>query len=121
MKSEFRFYKLTQVAQKVLELSQHHGTIFIFVIQFAEFNVVMVIARVFWFLDGLLNKGDYFVKLGIFLFKVVHLSILDTDLLGDVETKSIEDIHEVVHVQYTFAIPIIDVADLFDGISILKL
>merc|ERR1711956_19175 len=109
---------ISQVGQKVLELSQHHGAIFILVIQFAELNVVMVITRVLWFLDSFLNKFDYLVELGVFLFVVVHLSKLDADLLGDVETKGIEDVHEVVHVQFTFAIPIIDVADLFNRISI---
>ena len=46
-------------------------------------------------------------------------SLVTLYLLGDVHAKSIEDIHEVVHVEYAFAIPIVDVADLKNSIGIL--
>lgn len=42
---------LTQVGQDVFELSQHHGTILVFVVQFAQLGVVMVVARALWGLD----------------------------------------------------------------------
>merc|ERR1719400_1057711 len=37
--------------QESLELSQHHGSILVFVVQFAQLNVVKVVSSVFGLLD----------------------------------------------------------------------
>ena len=110
---------LTKIAQDIFELSHHHGTIIIFVVQFAQLHVVMVVSRVFWLLDGLVHKADDLIELAEFLVDIIGLTELDSNFLGDVHAKSIEDIHEVVHIKYTFAIPVIDFTDFSSSSSIL--
>jgi hypothetical protein len=46
------------------------------------------------------------------------LSQRHADLLGDVVSKSVDDVSEEVHVQDSFAIPIVDVADLLNSCSV---
>merc|ERR1711992_392030 len=89
---------ITHERQESFKLSQHHGSILIFVVQFAQLNVVMVVSSVFWLLDCLLDKGYNLVELAEFLLNIVSLTVLDGGLLGEVHAKSIEDVHEVVHV-----------------------
>ena len=43
------------------------------------------------------------------------LAKTDADLLGDVQAEGVDDVTEEVHVKDTFAIPIVDVADLLDS------
>ena len=43
------------------------------------------------------------------------LAQADADLLGDVVAQGVDDVSEEVHVQDTFAIPIVDVADLLNS------
>jgi len=109
---------ITHKRQEGFELSQHHGSIFIFVIQFAQLNVVMIVSSVFWLLDSLLDKGYNLIKLAEFLLNIVSLSKFDSGLLGQVHAKSIEDVHEVVHVKFALAMPIVDIADPSNFISI---
>merc|ERR1719362_2022879 len=45
---------ITHKSQEGLELSQHHGSVLIFVVQFAQLNVVVVVSGVF----GLLSCDD---------------------------------------------------------------
>merc|ERR1712110_1395161 len=104
--------------QESFKLSQHHGSIFIFVVQFAQLNVVMVVTSVVWLLDGLLDKGYNLVKLAVFLLNIVGLSVFDSGLLGEVHAKGIEDVHEIVHVKFALAMPIVDIADPFNFSSI---
>ena len=111
--------KLTHKSQESLELSQHHGSILIFVVQFAQLNVVVVVSGVFGLLDGCLDKFDNFVEFHEFLFNIVSLTELDASLLGQVHAHGVEDVHEVEHVNLTFAIPIVDVADPQDFFGIL--
>ena len=79
----------------------------------------MVVSSVFWLSDNFLGKGDNLVEWEEFLLNIVSLAIFDANLLGEVHTHGIEDIHEVVHVKDTLAMPIIDVADPLDFISVL--
>merc|ERR1712020_828676 len=109
---------VTHKRQEGFELSQHHGAIFVFVVQFAQLNVVMVVTSVFWLLDSLLDKRDNLIKLAEFLLNIISLSVFHGGFLGEVHTKSIEDVHEVVHVKLALAMPIIDIADPFDFSSI---
>ena len=112
---------LTHKRQESLKFGQHHGSIFIFVVQFAQLNVVMVVTSVFWLLDGLLDKGYNLIEFAEFLLNIVSLAVFDANLLGEVHAHGVEDIHEVVHVKNTLAMPIIDVADPLNFISILIL
>jgi len=102
---------ITHKRQESFELSQHHGSVLVFVVQFAQLNVVMVVSSVFWLLDGLLDKFDDLIEFAVFLLNIVHLTVLDSDLLGEVKAKGVEDIHEVVHVKLALAMPIVDIAD----------
>merc|ERR1712083_708146 len=101
---------ITHERQEGLKLSQHHGSIFIFVVQFAQLNKVMIVSGVFW-LSNLIEWKE-------FLLNIISLAIFDTNLFGEVHAHGVEDIHEVVHVKDTLAMPIIDVADPLNFISI---
>merc|ERR1712112_175409 len=109
---------ITHKRQESFKFSQHHGSIFIFVVQFAQLNVVMIVSSVFWLLDCLLDEGYNLVKFAVFLLNIVSLSIFDSGFLGEVHAKSIEDVHEVVHVKFALAMPIVDIADPSNFISI---
>ena len=119
IKVSWLLQKLTHKRQESLEFSQHHGSVLIFVVQLAQLNVVVVVAGVFRLLDGLLDKGDNFVEFAELLLDIVGLTVLDSGLLGEVHAEGIEDVHEVVHVKLALAVPIVDVADSADFISIL--
>ena len=108
------FY-LTQVGQDVFELGQHHGSVFVFVVQFAQFNVVMVVAMIFWGLQSCIDHGNNFVEAGEFLSFFFLLSISHADFLGDVESQGIHDVTEVEQVEGALAMPIVDVADFLDS------
>jgi len=109
---------VTKVAQDVLELGQHDGTILVLVVQLAELNVVMVVTSAVGLLDGLLHELDDLIVLAELLASVIGLAVLDGDLLDDVHAQGVEDIHEVVHVNLAFCVPIIDGADFLDLISV---
>ena len=111
------FLFLTQVGQDVFKLSQHHGSILIFVVQFAQFNVVMVVAVVFGGLQGSVDHGDNFVEAGEFLLLFFLLAIGHADLLGDVESQGIHDVTKVEQVELSLAMPIVNFADLLDIVS----
>merc|ERR1719221_63513 len=57
---------ITHKRQESLKFGQHHGSIFIFVVQFAQLNIVMVVTSVFWLLDSLLDKGYNLIELAEF-------------------------------------------------------
>ena len=48
------------------------------------------------------------------------LTVFHANRFGDVETKCIENVHEIIHVYFTFSIPIIDITNFFDSIRILN-
>merc|ERR1711936_1002939 len=109
---------ITQKVQKSVQFRQHHGAIFIFVIQSAQLNEVMVVSSMFGFLDSLFDEADNLIVLAEFLSKVISLAVFDGDFFGQIHSKCIENVHEIVHVQLAFTIPIVDGADLFNSISI---
>merc|ERR1712156_255305 len=109
---------ITHERQESLKLSQHHGAIFIFVVQFAQFNKVMVVSSVFRLSNNFLGKFNNLIEFAELLLNIVSLAVLDANLLGEVHAHGVEDIHEVVHVKDTLAMPIIDVADSLNFISI---
>merc|ERR1711893_35176 len=47
---------ISQVGEDVLELSQHHGTVLVLVVELAELDVVVVVASVLGGLEGLVDK-----------------------------------------------------------------
>ena len=105
---------LTQVGEDVLELGQHHGAVLVLVVELAELDVVVVGAGGLGGLLGLVDQLDDLVELGKLLALLVGLAEANQDLLGDVQAKGVDDVHEEVHVQLAFAIPIVDVTDLLD-------
>ena len=110
---------LTQVGQDVFELSQHHGSVFVFVVQFAQFNVVMVVAMIIWGLQGCIDHGNNIIEAGEFLVFFFLLSVSHADFLGDVESQGINDVPEVEQVDLALTVPIVDVADFLDSCKFL--
>jgi hypothetical protein len=111
----YYFEVLTQVGQNVFKLSQHHGSVLVFVVQFAQFDVVMVVSAHVGCLQGSVDHGDDFVEAGEFLGFFFLLSILHADLLGDVESQGIHDITKIEQVELALAMPIVDVADFLNS------
>ena len=109
----------TQVGQNVFELSQHHGSILVFVVQFAQFNVVMVVAMVFWGSQGSVYHFDNIVELGVFLLFFFLLTVGHADLLGNVESQGVHDVTKVEQVDFSLAMPIVNVTDLLNSYKIL--
>ena len=58
MQNMLKIKHFTQVAQKIFQLGKHHGTIFIFVIQFAKFDVLIIGSSMFRFFQSFLNQFD---------------------------------------------------------------
>merc|ERR1719209_2326309 len=94
------------------------AVVFVFVVQFAQFNVVMVVAVVFGGLQGSVDHGDNFVEAGEFLVLFFLLTILHADLFCDVESQGIHDVTKVEQVELSLAMPIVDLTDLLNSISI---
>merc|ERR1711936_79304 len=105
---------VTEVAEDVVQLSQHHGAVAVLVVQLEELQVVVVGSlRVGGGDSGLALLHDI-VVLGELLALLVGLSLGDTGLLGDVQAESVHDVSEEEEVNLAFAIPVVDVADVLD-------
>jgi len=109
---------ISQVGEDVLELSQHHGAVLVLVVELAELDVVVVGAGALWGLDGVVDESDDVVEGGELLALLLLLAKADADLLGHVEAGGVDNVHQVEHVQLAFAIPVVDVADLLNSVSI---
>ena len=109
---------ITQVGEDVLELSQHHGAVLVLVVQLAELNVVVVVARALWGLQGLVDELGDVVEAGELLVALLLLSKTHADLLGDVEAQGVDNVSKEEHIELAFAIPVVDLADLLNSISI---
>ena len=126
MVNEIVFYinnlsiQLTHESQEGFKLSAHHGSILILVVQLAQFDVIMVVTGVFGLLGSLVHKSNNFVKSAELFAGVISLAVLDANFLDNVHAHSIEDVHEIVHVNFASAIPIIDVANPQNFFSILE-
>ena len=59
--------------------------------------------------------GDNVVELGEFLAFLISLAVGNAHLLGGVEAQGVHDVTEVVQVEFTFAIPVVDVTNLLDS------
>lgn len=106
---------ITKIGKDVLQFSEHHGAIAIFVVQFAQVNVVLVGATAVGGILGFLDLGNDIGKLGELLAFFISHAKTNANLLGCVKTTSVDDIPKEEHVEFTFAIPIVDVANLKDG------
>merc|ERR1711936_1462189 len=98
----------------VVELSQHHGAVGVFVVQLEELEVVGVASLGVGGGDDGLNLLDDIVVLGELLALLVSLTLGDTGLLGDVQAESVHDVSEEEQVDLAFAIPVVDVADVLN-------
>ena len=78
----------------------------------------MVVAVVFGGLQGSVDHGDNFVEASEFLALFFLLAIGHADLLGDVESQGIHDVAKVEQVELSLAMPIVDVTDFLNSISI---
>merc|ERR1711936_212454 len=105
---------VTEVAEDVVQLSQHHGAVAVLVVQLEELQVVVVGALGVGGGDSGLALLHDIVVLGELLALLVGLSLGDTGLLGDVQTQSVHDVSEEEEINLAFAIPVVDVADVFD-------
>ena len=111
--------QLTHESQEGFKLSAHHGSILILVVQLAQFGVIMVVTGVFGLLGSLVHESNNFVKSAELFAGIISLAVLDANFLDDVQAQCIKDVHEIVHVKRTFAMPIIDLTDPYNFFSIL--
>jgi len=109
---------ISKVGQDVVELSKHHGAIGVLVIKLHQLDVVGIGTLAVRGFDGSLDLGDDLVELGELLALLISLALSNAGLLGDVEAKSVGDVAEVEEVELALAIPVVDVADLKDSVSI---
>ena len=65
---------VSKVAQDVVELSEHHGAVLVFVVQLQELEVVVVCSLAVGGLQGRLNHADDIVELGELLALLVGLA-----------------------------------------------
>jgi len=105
---------VTEVAEDVVQLSEHHGAVAVFVVELEELKVVGVGSLGVGGGNGGLALLDNVVVLGELLALLVGLSLGDTGLLGDVQAKSVHDVSEEEEIDLAFAIPVVDVADVLD-------
>merc|ERR1712018_487843 len=105
---------VTEVAEDVVKLSEHHGAVAVFVVELEELQVVSVGSLGVRGGNGGLDLLDDIVVLGELLALLVSLSLGDTGLLGDVQAESVHDVSEEEEVDLAFAIPVVDVADVLD-------
>jgi hypothetical protein len=109
---------VTQVGQQVLQLSKHHGAVAVFVVQLEQLNEVVVVTLRLGSGQASVYLGDNVVELGEFLAFLISLAVGNAHLLGGVEAQGVHDVTEVVQVEFTFAIPVVDVTNLLDSIGI---
>merc|ERR1712212_31258 len=105
---------VTEIAEDVVELRQHHGAVAVLVVELEELQVVVVGALGVGGGNSGLDLLHHIVVLGELLSLLVSLTLGDTGLLGDVQAKSVHHVSEEEEVNLAFAIPVVDVADVLD-------
>jgi len=105
---------VTEVAEDVVKLSEHHGAVAVFVVELEELQVVSVGSLGVRGGNGGLDLLDDIVVLGELLALLVSLSLGDASLLGNVQAQSVHDVSEEEQVNLAFAIPVVDVADVLN-------
>ena len=105
---------ISQVAEDVVKLSQHHGAIAVLVIELEQLQVVSIGSLGVRGGNSGLALLNNLIVLGKLLALLISLALGDASLLGDVQTKSVHDISKEEQVDLAFAIPVVDVADILD-------
>merc|ERR1712113_1373807 len=105
---------ISKVAEDVVKLSKHHGAVAVFVVELEELNIVVVGSLGVRGGNSSLDLLDNIIVLGEFLALLISLSLSNTGLLGDVQAKGVADVSKEEEIDLTFAVPIVDVADVFD-------
>jgi len=105
---------ISKVAEDVVKLSKHHGAVAVFVVELEELNIVVVGSLGVRGGNSGLDLLDNIIVLGELLALLISLSLSNTGLLGDVQAKSIADVSEEEQIDFTFAIPVVDVADILN-------
>merc|ERR1711993_102431 len=85
---------------------------------FSRLHVVGVGSLAVGGLQGLLDLGDDVVELGELLALLVGLAKADAHLLGGVVAHGVHDVAEEEEVELALAIPVVDVTDLLNSISV---
>ncbi len=109
-----------QVGEDVLQLGEHHGAVLVLVVELAQLDVVVSGALAVLGLLRLVNEFDDVVELGELFVAFIGLAETDANLLGDVKVQGVDDVAEEEHVEFAFAIPVVDVANLFDRVGVGK-
>jgi len=109
---------ISKIGKDVLELSKHHGSVAVFVIKLKEFNIVVVGSRGVGGVLGSIDLLDDIIELGEFLAFLISLAKTNAHLLCGVHAKGVHDISEEEEVKLAFAIPIIDVTDFLNSLSV---
>merc|ERR1711976_170767 len=105
---------VTEVAQDVVQLSQHHSAVGVLVVELQQLQVVTVLSLGVGGGNGSLDLLDNIIIPGKLLTLLISLAQTNTGLLGDVETQSVHHVSEEEQVDLTLAIPIVDVADVLN-------
>merc|ERR1712113_299607 len=105
---------ISKVAEDVVKLSKHHGAVAVFVVELEELNIVVVGSLGVRGGNSSLDLLDNIIILGELLALLISLSLSNTGLLGDVQAKSIADVSKEEQIDFTFAIPVVDVADILN-------
>merc|ERR1712156_729157 len=94
------------------------GSVLVLVVELAELDVVVVGSGALRGGDGLVDQGDDPVEGAELLLLLLLLAKTHADLLGHVVAGGVDNVHQVEHVELAFAVPVVDVADLLNSISI---
>merc|ERR1712215_344257 len=114
----FLWNLITKISKDVFQLSKHHGSIVVFVIELEKLHIVCVGSGGVGSVSCSLYFLDNIIKLGKLLPLLISLTKTYTDLLGGVHSKSIHHISKEEQVYFTFAIPVIYVTDVFNFLGI---
>ena len=105
---------VAEVAEDVVQLGEHHGAVAVLVVELEQLQVFVVSSLGVGGGHSGLHLLNDVVVLGELLALLVGLSLGDTGLLGDVQTKGVHDVSEEEQVDLAFAIPVVDVADVLN-------
>merc|ERR1712117_842298 len=105
---------ITKIAEDVVKLSQHHGAVGVLVVQLQQLKVVVVISLGVRGGNSSLHLLDNIIILGKLLALLISLAKANTDLLSDVQAKSVHDVSKEEQVNLAFTIPVIDVTDVLN-------
>jgi len=109
----FLLHGLSQGGKDVLKLSEHHGAILLFVIEFHTFNEVFITSLALLLLDGLVH-GHEVTDLHHSLTLLLWWLELGDRFLRWVQVNGTEEVSDVEGIDFTLAIEIEDVESELD-------